>query len=157
MSSSISSISELSGAASSTSDSVTSANASVVREDVRACWMDTRQSCPAWQGSDPPGATVSVQLLKERIINSLSRVSQASGTHLTISQRGGPRMFPAAVNEWALSTIHASYFSVTLALKGLFHATSGAWIYLGSTTTGYYDRVDLCTCVFLLDAVYDAA
>ena len=42
----------------------------------------------------------------------------------------GPRMFPAAVNEWAPSAIHASYFSVTLVLKGLFHATSGAWIYL---------------------------
>ena len=28
------------------------------------------------------------------------------------------------------SALHASYFSVTLALKGLFPATSGAWIYL---------------------------
>ena len=102
--------------------------------------MDARRSCPVWQGwpsfrqwiwssSDPSGATVSAQLLKERIIHSLSRVSQASRTHLTISGRSGPRMFPAAVNEWAPSAIHASYFSVTLALKGIFHATSGAWIY----------------------------
>ena len=50
MSSSLSSISERSGAASSTSDSVTSANGSVAREAVRACWMDARRSCPAWQG-----------------------------------------------------------------------------------------------------------
>ena len=42
MSSSLSSISERSGAASSTSDSVTSANGSVAREAVRACWMDAR-------------------------------------------------------------------------------------------------------------------
>ena len=101
--------------------------------------MDARRSCLVWQdwpsfrqwiwsSSDPSGATVSAQLLKERIIHSLSRVSQASRTHLTISGRGGPRMFPTAVNEWAPSAIHASYFSVTLALKGLFHATSGAWI-----------------------------
>ena len=140
MSLSLSSISELSGATSSTSDNVTSANGSVAQEAVRACWMDARRSCPVWQGwpslrqwiwssSDPSGATVSAQLLKERIINSLSRVCQASRTHLTISGRGGPRMFPAAVNEWAPSAIHASYFSVTLALKGIFHATSGAWIY----------------------------
>ena len=40
MSLSLSSISELSGAASSTSDSLTSANGSVAREAVRACWMD---------------------------------------------------------------------------------------------------------------------
>ena len=26
-----------------------------------------------------------------------------------------------------------------------------------STTTGYYDRVDLCLCEFLLDAVCDVA
>ena len=39
MSSSLSSISELSGAASSTSDSVTSANGSVVREAVSACCL----------------------------------------------------------------------------------------------------------------------
>ena len=49
MSSSLSSINELSGAASSTSDSLTSANGSVARETVRACWMDVRQSCP-WGG-----------------------------------------------------------------------------------------------------------
>ena len=116
------------------------------QEAVRACWMDARRSCPVWQGwpsfrqwiwssSDPSGATVSAQLLKERIIHSLSRVSQASRTHLTISGRGVPRMFPAAVNEWAPSAIHASYFSVTLALKGLFHATSGAWIYFACASS----------------------
>ena len=54
---------------------------------------------PLGNPSDPSGATVSTQLLKERIIYSLSSVSQASRTHLTISGRGGPRMFPAAVNE----------------------------------------------------------
>lgn len=96
----------------------------------------------------------SAQLLKERIINSLSRVSQASRTHLTISGRGRPRIFPAAVNEWAPSAIHTLYFSVTLALKGLFHATSGAWIYLVQPSG---TRVDLCICEFLLDAVCDVA
>ena len=51
MSSSLSSISELSGAASSISDSVTSANGSVAREAVRVCWMDDKRSCPwAWGG-----------------------------------------------------------------------------------------------------------
>ena len=50
MSSSLSSISDISGAASSTSDSVTSANRSVAQEAVRACWMDAKRSCPAWQG-----------------------------------------------------------------------------------------------------------
>ena len=40
MSSSLSSISELSGAASSTSNTVTSANRSVAREALRVCWMD---------------------------------------------------------------------------------------------------------------------
>ena len=39
MSLSLSSISELSGAASLTSDSLTSANGSVAREAVRACWI----------------------------------------------------------------------------------------------------------------------
>ena len=51
MSSSLSSIIELSGASSSTSDSVTSANGSVAREAVRVCWMDVRQSCPWVWGS----------------------------------------------------------------------------------------------------------
>ena len=51
MSSSLSSISELSGATSSISDSVTSANGSVAQEAVRACWMDVRQSCPWWWGA----------------------------------------------------------------------------------------------------------
>ena len=35
------------------------------------------------------------QLLKERIIRSLSKLSQASRIHCTISRRGGARMFPA--------------------------------------------------------------
>ena len=141
MSLSLSSISELSGAASSTSNSITSANGSVAQVPLRACWMDARQSCPTrqgwpsfrqwvWSPSDLSGATVSAQLLKEQIINSLSRFSQASRTHLMISWWKGARMFPAAVNEWALTAIHALYFSVTLALKGLFHATSRGWIYL---------------------------
>ena len=51
MSSSLSSISELSGVASPTSDSVTSANGSVAREAVRSCWMDARRFCPwGWGG-----------------------------------------------------------------------------------------------------------
>ena len=164
MSLSLSSISELSGAAPSTSDNVTSANGSVAQEAVRACWMDARRSCPVWQGwpsfrqwiwssSDPSGATVSAQLLKERIINSLSRVSQASRTHLTISGRDGPRMFPAAVNEWAPSAIHASYFSVTLALKGLFHATSGAWIYSVQPPGTMTGSIFACASSFLMLSV----
>ena len=62
-------------------------------------------------------------------------------------------MFPAAVNEWAPSVIHAPYFSVTLALKHLFHSTSGAWIYLVQNN-GYYDSVNPCMCEFLLDAYW---
>ena len=48
MSSSLSAISKRSGATSSTSDSVTSANChgSVAREAVRACGMDVRRCCP---------------------------------------------------------------------------------------------------------------
>ena len=48
MSSSLSEISELSGATctSLTTDSVTSANGSVAQEAVSACWMVVRQSCP---------------------------------------------------------------------------------------------------------------
>lgn len=135
MSSLLSSVSELSGAASSTSNSVRSVNGSVVQEAVRAYWVDAKWSCLAWQGwpffrqwiwssSDPLGATVNMQLLKEQIINSLARVSQNWRTHLTISWQGGPRMFPAAVNGWAPSAIQALYMyvSVTLALKG-------SWIY----------------------------
>ena len=129
----LSSASELSGPASSTSNSARSVNGLVEQEAVRACWEDAKRSCPAWQGwpsfwqwiwssSDPSEATVNVQLLKEQIINSLSRVSQDWRTHLMISWQGGPHMFPAAVNEWAPSAIQALCVSVTLALKG-------SWIY----------------------------
>ena len=114
-------------------------------------WPSFRQWI--WSSSDPSGATVSAQLLKERITNSLSRLSQASRTHLTISRRGGPRMFPAAVNEWAPSAIQASYFSVTLALKGLFHATSGAWIYLVQPPGTMTGSIFACASSYLMLSV----
>ncbi|KAK2559293.1 hypothetical protein P5673_018444 [Acropora cervicornis] len=95
MSSSVISISELCGAASSTSHSVTSANGSVVLE--AAGWM----LCdPVLHDKVTLLSAMSVIIfrtvrshikcvpLKERIINSLSRVSKASRTHLTILRRG---------------------------------------------------------------------
>ena len=105
-----------------------------------ACWTTLSRSSPARQGwfslkqwmcpsSDPSTATVSAQLLNESIIILLSKPSHAARIHLTISLRGGARMFPAAVKEWASPAIHSSYFSVTFALNGIFQTTSGAWMY----------------------------
>ena len=137
---SLASIIKLSGAASSTSDSVIPSKRSLSRELLMACWTTLSRSRPAQQGwfslkqwmcpsSDPSTATVSTQLLNELIIIVLSKPSHAARIHLTLSLRAGARMFPAAVKEWASPASHSTYFSVTFALKGLFQTMSGAWVY----------------------------
>ena len=75
----------------------------------RQGWFSLKRwMCPS---SDPSTATVSAQLLNELIIILLSKPSHAARIHLTISLRGGARMFPAAVKGWASPAIHSSYFS----------------------------------------------
>ena len=148
------------------SDSATLANGSVAREADTACWMDVRRSRPAWQSwpsfrqwiwssSDPSGATVNAQLLKERIINFLFRLSQASRTHWTISRRGGTHVSYSC--KWMSSLSHSriillSYFG----LKELVPCNVRGLDIL-STPSGYYHRIDLWLCEFLLDVGCDVA
>ena len=92
----LASIIKLSGAASSTSDSVIPSKGSLSRELLMACWTTLSHSSPVRQGwfslkqwmcpsSDPSTATVSAQLLNESIIILLSKPSHAARIHLTIS------------------------------------------------------------------------
>ena len=94
------------------SDIVTSANRFVAREADTACWMDVRRSEPAWQSwpsfrqwiwssSYSSGTTVNAQLLKERMINSLSRLLQASRPPLNEFRDVVGYTFPAADKVWA--------------------------------------------------------
>ena len=94
------------------SDIVTSANGFVAREADTACWMDVRRSEPTWQSwpsfrqwiwssSYPSGITVNAQLLKDRMINSLSRLSQASRPRLNEFREVVGHKFPTADKVWA--------------------------------------------------------
>ena len=70
------------------------------------------------------------QCINDSLIISEGRAAQTSRIQFKISFCGGAFALPASVlfNDFSCSQ-PISYFSVQLALKVLFHETSGAWTY----------------------------
>ena len=80
--------------------------------------------------SEPSTLILSPHNLNDFLMTSLDKDAHESRIYCKICFRGGALRLPAAVSlRIPSSASHSSYFCVHIALKGLFHTRSGAWIY----------------------------